>query len=479
MTQELAQPKVFISYSWSSTHHQEMVKYWADRLIQDGVDVILDIYDLNEGDDKYAFMESMITDEEVTHVLVVCDTKYTEKANARAKGVGTESTIISSEVYSKVKQSKFIPILCEFGDDGEPVAPVYMNARIGINFSTPEATNENWERLIRLLYSKPLHVKPKKGCVPSYITSDVPLPANQAVAKFESLRQAVLQDKKGLRMYREDFINACISYADEFRVRQQPNFDNFGQQVLDDCGKLKVVRNYLCDWVLLEGNVTQEEEFTDALIDMLERLYELKSRPVEVTSWHDSWFGAQSVFVYETFLYIVAALIKVGCYKVLNDIYTSNYINPPTVRNSNFEFDNFSCFFGYSEALQSVLRPNEKLYSPAAELIHLQADREDITFQDLAQSESLTFMMSVLKDVHWYPGTLHYVSHYQRMPFFLRATQHKHFRKLATVTGIESGNELRDQFKVALASHGITRSNTFFRMDFSSLMNIEDLDTIN
>lgn len=280
-------------------------------------------------------------------------------------------------------------------------------------------------------------------------------------------------------MYREDFINACISYADEFRVRQQPNFDNFGQQVLDDCGKLKVVRNYLCDWVLLEGNVTQEEEFTDALIDMLERLYELKSRPVEVTSWHDSWFGAQSVFVYETFLYIVAALIKVGCYKVLNDIYTSNYINPPTVRNSNFEFDNFSCFFGYSEALQSVLRPNEKLYSPAAELIHLQADREDITFQDLAQSESLTFMMSVLKDVHWYPGTLHYVSHYQRMPFFLRATQHKHFRKLATVTGIESGNELRDQFKVALASHGITRSNTFFRMDFSSLMNIEDLDTIN
>ena len=116
MTQELAQPKVFISYSWSSTHHQEMVKYWADRLIQDGVDVILDIYDLNEGDDKYAFMESMITDEEVTHVLVVCDTKYTEKANARAKGVGTESTIISSEVYSKVKQSKFIPILCEFGD---------------------------------------------------------------------------------------------------------------------------------------------------------------------------------------------------------------------------------------------------------------------------------------------------------------------------------------------------------------------------
>lgn len=68
----MQEPKIFISYSWSNSHHQEMVKYWADRLIADGIDVILDIYDLNEGDNKYAFMESMVTDNSVTHVLVVC-----------------------------------------------------------------------------------------------------------------------------------------------------------------------------------------------------------------------------------------------------------------------------------------------------------------------------------------------------------------------------------------------------------------------
>ena len=477
MIEELKQPKVFISYSWSNKFHQEMVKFWADRLIHDGVDVIIDIYDLNEGDDKYAFMESMVTDQDVTHVLVVCDTKYKEKADAREKGVGTESTIISTKVYSQVKQSKFIPILCEFSDNGEPVVPVFMDARIGINFSTPEAVNENWEQLMRLLYSKPLHVKPKKGSIPYYITSEVSLPTNEARAKFESLKQAVLQDKKCLKIYRQDFIDSCISYADELRIREDPKED-LGQRVLNDCNKLKAVRNHLCDWVLLEGNITQGAEFTEALIDVLEKLYELKSRPEDISSWNNAWFEAHSVFVYETFLYIVAALMKVGCYNVLHEIYTTSYITPPTLRNNNYEFDDFSCFYGQSETLQSVLRPNDNLYSPAAELINEQADRKDIIFDDVAQAEALTLMMAVLSRVHWYPGTLHYVSFYQKMPFFIKATQHKNYANLATITGIENGNEMRDKLKPALEDLGFNRSHRFFRMNFLTLMNIDKLDTI-
>jgi len=51
------QPKVFISYSWSSPTHQLLVKQWAEQLVADGIDVMLDIYDLKEGHDKYAYME--------------------------------------------------------------------------------------------------------------------------------------------------------------------------------------------------------------------------------------------------------------------------------------------------------------------------------------------------------------------------------------------------------------------------------------
>lgn len=93
----MTEPKVFISYSWTDQTHQELVKHWADRLVSDGIDIILDIYDLKEGHDKYAFMEKMVTDPKVTHVLVICDKKYSEKADARESGVGTETQMYPSD----------------------------------------------------------------------------------------------------------------------------------------------------------------------------------------------------------------------------------------------------------------------------------------------------------------------------------------------------------------------------------------------
>ncbi|MGE4552795.1 MAG: SEFIR domain-containing protein, partial [Desulfovibrionaceae bacterium] len=41
------QPTVFISYSWSSPEHREQIREWADRLLSDGISVIIDAYDLH------------------------------------------------------------------------------------------------------------------------------------------------------------------------------------------------------------------------------------------------------------------------------------------------------------------------------------------------------------------------------------------------------------------------------------------------
>src|SRR5438045_45157 len=142
-------PKAFMSYSWSSPRIRGLIREWAERLSADGIEVVVDQIDLKEGDDKYAFMERMVTDESVTHVLVFSDASYAQKADQRQAGVGTESQIISREIYEKVEQSKFIPIVCEFGPDEQPCLPVFMKSRIWLNFATPEAVNDNWEQLIR------------------------------------------------------------------------------------------------------------------------------------------------------------------------------------------------------------------------------------------------------------------------------------------------------------------------------------------
>jgi len=99
-------PKVFISYAWSSAEHEAWVIELAERLVESGVDVVLDKWELREGQDKYHFMERMVSDPDVTKVIVISDRKYAEKADQRTGGVGTESQIISREVYEKTDQQK-------------------------------------------------------------------------------------------------------------------------------------------------------------------------------------------------------------------------------------------------------------------------------------------------------------------------------------------------------------------------------------
>ncbi|GIW57008.1 MAG: hypothetical protein KatS3mg082_3412 [Nitrospiraceae bacterium] len=442
---------------------------------------MLDIWDLNEGDDKYAFMEKMVTDESVTHVLVFSDSEYAAKADARRAGVGTESQIISREVYSKVKQSKFIPIVCEFDESGEPCLPTFLKSRIWIDFSSPEAANDNWERLIRVLYGKPAHEKPSLGKPPTYVTTDVSAPASPATAKFRALKQAILQGKRGLKLYRQDFLDACYVYADALRIRERPDVENMGERILQDCGKLKLVRDHIADWVLLESEVDPSQEFGEALIAMLERLLELKSRPPEVNSWNEVWFEAHRVFVYETFLYIVAALLKTGAFDILNLVFTSHYLLPESMAHSSSRFARFDVFYGYSEALQILAPEGRKLYAPAAELIKRQADRPDLPFSAIMQAELLVLMMAFITDgSRWYPQTLHYSSRGGAFPFFVKAARHRDFQKLAKITGIGSGDELRAAVKAGHERLGVERWRDFWMRDrtFWDSMNMDALDTL-
>ena len=101
----------------------------ANRLIGDGIPVIIDKYDLQEGQDLHKFMERMVNDETVTHVLVVTDRAYADKADKREKGVGKEAILISAEVFENADQTKFLPIVFE-AVDGEPCRPVFLKGRI-------------------------------------------------------------------------------------------------------------------------------------------------------------------------------------------------------------------------------------------------------------------------------------------------------------------------------------------------------------
>lgn len=91
----------------------------VERLMSHGIEVVLDKWYLKEGQDKYVFMEQCVSNSEIDRVLIICDKAYAEKANNREGGVGDETVIISTEIYGKVNQEKFIPIIVECDDEGK------------------------------------------------------------------------------------------------------------------------------------------------------------------------------------------------------------------------------------------------------------------------------------------------------------------------------------------------------------------------
>jgi len=123
-------PKVFISYSWAVAND---VLGLAERLMANGVDVVLDEWDLKEGQDKYKFMEQAVNNPEMTHVLIICDKTYAEKANYRSGGVGDETIIISPEIYENAQQERFIPVIFEVDESNKPYKPTCIKSRIHID----------------------------------------------------------------------------------------------------------------------------------------------------------------------------------------------------------------------------------------------------------------------------------------------------------------------------------------------------------
>ena len=123
-------PHIFISYSWTTEEFKQKVRGLAERLVHDGVDVKLDVWDLKDGQDKFAFMEQCVTNPHIDKVLIICDKGYAEKADERRGGVGDETTIISPEIYKDASQEKFVPVVMEKDEKDEPYLPAYLKSRM-------------------------------------------------------------------------------------------------------------------------------------------------------------------------------------------------------------------------------------------------------------------------------------------------------------------------------------------------------------
>jgi hypothetical protein len=108
-TESSRPPRVFISYSWDSDGHKNWVAKLATRLRSDGINIILDQWEVRLGDQLPQFMERAVRESDF--VCIVCSPRYKERSNSRRGGVGYEGQIITAEVFHSQNERKFIPVL--------------------------------------------------------------------------------------------------------------------------------------------------------------------------------------------------------------------------------------------------------------------------------------------------------------------------------------------------------------------------------
>jgi len=162
-------PKVFISYSWESKEHSDWVKSLADKLLADGIEAIIDSYDVSPGDRLPKFMESSIRDSD--YVIIICTEEYKRKANNREKGVGYESHIISAELYNNHNDRKFIPVIRQ--GDFNSALPTYLDGKLAIDLRGNPFNEDSYKDLIASIFK--VKKKPKVGIRPYYVDEYEPI----------------------------------------------------------------------------------------------------------------------------------------------------------------------------------------------------------------------------------------------------------------------------------------------------------------
>lgn len=163
-------PIVFISYCWDSESHKDWVLNLANSLINNGIDVILDQYDLSLGKEMTHFMEKALTADKI---LIVMTPNYKLKADERSGGVGYEYSMITQEYYEKEPDKlRIFPILR--GDDPLTSCPVYMKGRIFHDMRKDDVFDAKLFELIRAILNKPTVIKPAMGKLPDFNDKTMP-----------------------------------------------------------------------------------------------------------------------------------------------------------------------------------------------------------------------------------------------------------------------------------------------------------------
>ncbi len=471
--------RVFISYSWAV---QERVIELAERLIANGIDVVLDVYDLKDGYDKYAFMEQSVNDESIDHVLIICDKTYTEKANSRSGGVGDETVIITPQIYQNVKQEKFIPVIFEKDIDGRAYCPHYIRSRIYIDLSDDNNYESEYEKLLRDIYQKPLHKKPALGLKPAWLENED--------LDFSALRDTIKQIKgyNGSNTTKADFLirkmsDEIIKIVCQFTVNPDKPIEKEFVTAFD---KTKVFRDIYVDYC--EALIYNDFDIASILSELFETLYnnlhdsQLRNNPSSIN------YELSDLIIYELFICTAAILLHYGKYRDLYGILVHPYFLRINENNPTIEPHSYAVFRKYFSTLENVCKPvhsEPKLLTLTGEIITNREKKPVLTKESISNADLVLYQLYSIINVpsteyfdYWFPDT--YIYHRFKQAIWQKLQSKEYCTKISPLFGVNTIEEIKTLVKDSFPDRRFRHDGAFEAAPgILSSIALDDIGTLN
>jgi hypothetical protein len=476
-----ANPKLFISYSWSSPDHQQRVIELATELREEGVDVILDKWDLREGDDAVAFMEKMVTDADVRKVAILCDRVYAAKADGRDGGVGTETQIISKEVYDNTQQNKFVAVVMERDEHGQPCLPTYYKSRIYIDLTDEVRNAQNFEQLLRWIFDKPTYLKPDLGKVPAFLTEPDSLSLGTAVKHrraLEAIRNSRPYASGALAEYFETFVGGMERFSisgleDDFDEKMVESINGFLPYRDEAIEIFQTIARY------------SDSALTSQIRPFFEHLLPLMCWFPDTSGGNDWDRDNYRFIIHELFLHAVASLIKHERYEIVCDLLRHRYYVEQFARFGGDPLLHYSWYWWATELLERrKTRLKLSRTSLRADMLCERCEPTGVEFKSLMQADFVLYLRSCV-DVFrgesrwWYPVTLVYSTR-EIAPFeiFARARSKEYFNRIKSMLGVEGKDDLDPVIQALGGSSSVVPRWNYDNLPWQILLGYGNLATL-
>ncbi len=351
--------------------------------------------------------------------------------------------MISKEVYESTGQEKFIPIIREYDVTKKPCIPHYIASRIYIDLSSDEKFEENYQKLIRNLYDKPLLKRPSLGTPPAYVVEEEQATLKTS-HKVSEIKNALLNDRRSANGLIADYLDTFIASLEDFRL-SGGSVTDFDDRVVETIEKMTPLRDDFIDFVFTIFKY-QESVDLEKFQNFFEKLIPFCYRPENVQTYTEVDYDNYKFFIYELILNFVAILLQLKKYKEFAHFINSQYFYRHP-NSSELTYNGIEIFDLYSRALDEIRNKRLSLrrVSITADLIKERSTRRDISFEEIKQADLVLYYITELHGSRfaWFPRTSVYNFRGGTVELFDKMISLQYFEKIKGLFDVQSVEQLK------------------------------------